>query len=1083
MKRILHRVALLALSHLAPLSFLIAILSHPGYSQTVVKAEYYFDTDPGAGNGTPVSITPNDTTSFTGTLSAASLSPGFHRIAFRVKDNLGRWSLPEARLFYIFQTLPKASNIVKAEYYFDTDPGVGNATNLTISPDDTVTLTKLIPGNALNNGWHTVGFRTRDNLGKWTIREERSFFVGPCSTPTPPNVVGWWSMDDATSADPTIPDLAGNQPGVIVNSFPRPFNAIFDGVDDYVGMPDNDAWAFGNQDFTIELLASFATPGGTNTDPQDKIIGQSEGFGTAKKWTLSHWNNKLVLTVANGSNYTIDFGSGFAPTANQWYHLALTRAGDTLRMFVDGLKIGQQVVPGLIIPDVNAPVTIGFVEWLHLGADPGNFAGSLDEITLFNRALKQTEIATIASAGRSGKCKVLSITTGQIPAGQFGHPYSFNFSASFGQAPYKWTLVSGSLPEGVTLDSNGVLKGTPSVAGEFTIQVRVKDGTNATVQKSFVWSVSVTKQFSPFSLFKSGTSAVPGRNMDYFIQGTNNGINTDTLSILEILEAWFTYKFSSPTAKIVSKVQNVFTLEQNDSIPSQLKWEIPLLPQGSKIILYRVRLEPQTPLNYIVTGTACPDNPYEECSNWSGSILAAGTANCEAAFPAGSRVGQGLTDFLRCISIVNKAAENAQQGCYIALSQGGVPGTGGFSGGSGCSSSTSPTKAPIDPNEKLVLAPKYIKPDQLLVYPVHYENVGTIEAQDVFIRDTLSPFLDLKSVKLISTTGGSLDTTNRVVKFDLIGTNLQPDSSGYVLYSAKPKAGLPNGTIIRNRAGIKFEVFQTFMTNETINIIDGLPPTSSMKPLPDTLYQTAIPLRWSGVDSVGELKDYTIFVSVDGGSFSPFLRNTTDTSAFYLGQPGKTYRFICVAEDVAGNFEVQGSVAEATTYLKVLCANKYFRDADGDSYGSKTTFSFSCAQPTGFILDSLDCDDSRPEVHPGGTEVCSLYDENCNGENNENNVCVVGNLPLNALPALDKIQLVPNPSDGLTTLVFFSPEAENQTFQVVDPLGRVIIKSVFQVQRGENKIPIDFRKLSNGIYWVGLFSDGRKKAYGKFLKN
>lgn len=443
----------------------------------------------------------------------------------------------------------------------------------------------------------------------------------------------------------------------------------------------------------------------------------------------------------------------------------------------------------------------------------------------------------------------------------------------------------------------------------------------------------------------------------------------------------------------------------------------------------------------------------------------AGATRCRNIFYIG--MGAALA---RCLAFPGPLAGPAFEGCLI----GGTAAV--FATLIGCYISESfdcpeparniqPAIAPIDPNEKLVLAPKYIKPDQLLVYPVHYENIGTIEAQDVYIRDTLSPFLDLKSLKLISTIGGSLDTANRVVKFDLIGTNLQPDSSGYVLYSAKPKAGLLNGTIIRNRAGIKFEVFQTYMTNETINIIDGLPPTSSMKPLPDTLYQTAIPLRWSGVDSVGELKDYTIFVSVDGGSYTPFLRNTTDTSAFYLGQPGKTYRFICVAEDLAGNFEVQGSVAEATTYLKVLCANKYFRDADGDSYGSKTTFSFSCAQPTGFILDSMDCDDSRPEVHPGGTEVCSLYDENCNGENNENSVCVTAVPPSLHLQKNGELNLVPNPASQEVT-ISLSGQSESVPVAVYDMEGREVIHT----KLAPEGVTLDTHSWPPGIYQVKVLT-------------
>ena len=43
----------------------------------------------------------------------------------------------------------------------------------------------------------------------------------------------------------------------------------------------------------------------------------------------------------------------------------------------------------------------------------------------------------------------------------------------------------------------------------------------------------------------------------------------------------------------------------------------------------------------------------------------------------------------------------------------------------------------IDPNEKTVIAKKFIQPDQLLVYPIHFENIGNAEARDVFVTDII----------------------------------------------------------------------------------------------------------------------------------------------------------------------------------------------------------------------------------------------------------------------------------------------------------------------------------------------------------
>ena len=61
-------------------------------------------------------------------------------------------------------------------------------------------------------------------------------------------------------------DIIGNHPGVHVNGpVPTPGQVggalRFDGQNDYVGVGDSDDWAFGTNDFTVELWANFDVPG------------------------------------------------------------------------------------------------------------------------------------------------------------------------------------------------------------------------------------------------------------------------------------------------------------------------------------------------------------------------------------------------------------------------------------------------------------------------------------------------------------------------------------------------------------------------------------------------------------------------------------------------------------------------------------------------------------------------------------------------------------------------------------------------------------------------------------------------------
>ncbi|WP_294990045.1 putative Ig domain-containing protein [uncultured Stenotrophomonas sp.] len=70
----------------------------------------------------------------------------------------------------------------------------------------------------------------------------------------------------------------------------------------------------------------------------------------------------------------------------------------------------------------------------------------------------------------------VSYSPGSPPAGAVGAAYSQSLGgASGGAAPYSYVLVSGSLPAGLSLASNGSLTGTPTANGSFNFSVRATD--------------------------------------------------------------------------------------------------------------------------------------------------------------------------------------------------------------------------------------------------------------------------------------------------------------------------------------------------------------------------------------------------------------------------------------------------------------------------------------------------------------------------------------------------------------------------------------------------------------------------------
>jgi hypothetical protein len=75
-----------------------------------------------------------------------------------------------------------------------------------------------------------------------------------------------------------------------------------------------------------------------------------------------------------------------------------------------------------------------------------------------------------------------SVTGGPTPTATVGVPYSSTFTASGGVTPYTFFLSSGSLPNGLNLNSStGAVAGTPTTPGVFNFQAQVSDSNNPTI--------------------------------------------------------------------------------------------------------------------------------------------------------------------------------------------------------------------------------------------------------------------------------------------------------------------------------------------------------------------------------------------------------------------------------------------------------------------------------------------------------------------------------------------------------------------------------------------------------------------------
>ncbi|MGP8235731.1 MAG: RHS repeat-associated core domain-containing protein [Limisphaerales bacterium] len=163
----------------------------------------------------------------------------------------------------------------------------------------------------------------------------------------------------------------------------------------------------------------------------------------------------------------------------------------------------------------------------------------------------------------------------------------------------------------------------------------------------------------------------------------------------------------------------------------------------------------------------------------------------------------------------------------------------------------------------------------------------------------------------------SIDPVTRTLPTDPLAGFLPPDNTqgqgeGNVTYTVSTKAGLPNGTIIKNQAVIVFDANAPIATAITTNMIDNAAPSSSMTPL-SASSSSSFTVSWSGKDTGPGIAGYDIFVATNGGVWTLWQEGVTNTSATFTGTSGNTYAFYSVAYDDAGLVESQPVVPGTST--------------------------------------------------------------------------------------------------------------------------------------------------------------------------
>jgi PKD repeat protein len=201
---------------------------------------------------------------------------------------------------------------------------------------------------------------------------------------------------------------------------------------------------------TAMTLEAWVKPTDVSSDWRDVIYKGNDSY-------YLEASSPQGQTPGTGGTFSSSplYGTG-ALAANTWSHLAATYDGSTLRLYVNGVQVASRAQTGLIHTSNNP---------LQIGGDSifGQFfAGLIDEVRVYNRALSASEIQADMNTpvGNPPTSPAPTANAGAAQSGDEGSALQLKGSATGQGLSYAWdfgdgTQTTDTLAPSHTYDDNG----------------------------------------------------------------------------------------------------------------------------------------------------------------------------------------------------------------------------------------------------------------------------------------------------------------------------------------------------------------------------------------------------------------------------------------------------------------------------------------------------------------------------------------------------------------------------------------------------------------------------------------------------
>lgn len=322
------------------------------------------------------------------------------------------------------------------------------------------------------------------------------------------------------------------------------YSTSFNGSSDYLSIATSSNLDFGAGDFTIE---AWVYP---NSLASDWFLISASGsgglfFGFSSSTTIGYgWGRNAVVW---------DYRVASTATVNQWQHVAVTRSGTSMYLFVNGVQQGTTQTNSTAYNLGTTSTTIG--------SQGANYYlnGNISNLRVLKGQALYTANFTPSTA------KLTAITNTQLLTCQdstFKDNSTNNFAITLGTTTVKPVAVSPFTPSSytstqITTYGSGYFDGT----GDYIQGTVVAPGTDDFTMEGWVYFTALgVGSVNIFSIVASGSSSgwqVYGSS-NYFWGLRNNGVNITTGTGTPLANTWYHVAVVRKSAVITLYINGVY---------------------------------------------------------------------------------------------------------------------------------------------------------------------------------------------------------------------------------------------------------------------------------------------------------------------------------------------------------------------------------------------------------------------------------------------------------------------------------------------------------------------------------------------